>query len=47
MNLYVLYKLTVEQTKTRWDYIKDIINSIAYDDKRDMDDDLFGKSIVS
>lgn len=35
------------QTKTGLDYIKDIIDSIAYDDKRNTDDDLFDKSIVS
>ena len=35
------------QTKTRLDYIRDIIDSIAYDDKRNIYDDLFGKSIVS
>ena len=38
---------TVEQPKTRLDYINDIIESLAYDNKCDKDDDLFGKSIVS
>ena len=35
------------ETKTRFDYIKGIIDLKEYYDKRDIDDDLFGKSIVS